>query len=228
MPSLRPDREKIVATIINSFPREFTNLSREEQQVSVQLYRLLAVGEPVSRQKVAQSLKLSEDAVNQILDRWPGVYFDEGDRIIGYWGLALPKMAHRFAVNGQTLYTWCAWDGLFLPQILESTARVESRCPVTGEAIRLTVTPEGVRQLDPPGAVMSFVTPDQAKVRENVILNFCHYVYFFASTRAGSRWISENPGTFLLTLDDAYYLGRKKNSVQYKEILDAGGGWRQE
>ena len=228
MESLRPDREKIVAAIINSFPREFMNLSREEQQVSVQLYRLLAAGQPVPRQTVAKTLNLTEDAVNQILDRWPGVYFDEGGRIIGYWGLALPNMAHRFAVNGQTLYTWCAWDSLFLPQILETTARVESRCPVTGEAIRLTVAPEGVRQLDPPGAVLSFVTPEEAKVRENVILNFCHYVYFFASAGAASKWVPENPGTFLLSLDDAYYLGRKKNSVQYKEVLDAGGGRRQE
>ncbi|MGH7408236.1 MAG: organomercurial lyase, partial [Candidatus Methylomirabilales bacterium] len=100
------------------------------------------------------------------------------------------------------------------------TARVESSCPVTGDRIRLTVTPEGVEQLDPAGAVMSFLTPEEVKFRENVILHFCHYVYFFSSPEAGSRWVSEHPGTFLLSVNDAYDLGRRKNQAQYTDALD--------
>ena len=40
-------------------------------------------------------------------------------------------MSHRFEVAGRTLYTWCAWDSLFLPQILGQEAEVESTCPLT-------------------------------------------------------------------------------------------------
>jgi len=148
------------------------------------------------------------------------VFYDDDGRIVGYWGLALTEMAHRFIVNGQTLYTWCAWDSLFIPQILGKPARVESTCPVTGDKIRLTVAPDGVKELDPASAVMSFVRPEAGQIRENVILNFCHFVHFFSSAEAGSQWILEHKGNFILSIDEAYYLAQKKNEVQYKDVLE--------
>ncbi len=207
--------------IISSFPDEFLRLSTEEQKISVQLYRLLAEGKPVPRERLAKTLDFSDEVVNNILSRWSGVYYDDAGCIVGYWGLAIPPMSHRFKVNGQTLYTWCAWDSLFIPEIIKKTARVESACPVTGDRIQLTVAPEGVKELDPANIVMSFITPKAAKIRENVILNFCHYVHFFSSAEAGSKWVSENGGTLILSLDEAYYLGRKKNEAQYKDVLKA-------
>lgn len=61
----------------------------------------------------------------------------------------------------RTLYTWCAWDALIYPPILDRTAEVESTCPASGETIRLTVTPDGVESIDPSGAVLSFPDPDR-------------------------------------------------------------------
>lgn len=114
-------------------------------------------------------------------------------------------------------------DSLFIPAIIQKTARVESTCPMTGAKIRLTVAPEGVRQLNPASTVMSFMIPEAAKIRENVIANFCHYVYFFSSAEAGTTWVSKNPGTFLLSIDEAYYLGRKHNEFLFKEALATQG-----
>src|SRR5438105_3553591 len=84
-------------------------------------------------------------------------------RITGYWGLALSPTAHRFLIRGRLLYTWCAWDSLFIPELLGESARVESSCPQTKSRIHLTVTPRGVIDLDPAGAVVSLVTPDSNK-----------------------------------------------------------------
>jgi alkylmercury lyase len=215
MEKVRPNIGELAATIVGLFP----TLSTEEQHVSVQIYRLLAEGQPVPHKKIANTVDISMDAVEKILGEWPGVYYDDAHRVIGYWGLALPEMSHRFEANGQILYTWCAWDSLFIPEIIRKTACVESTCPVTGNKIRLTVAPDGVKQLDPADSVMSFLTPEAAKVRENVILNFCHYVHFFTSYEAGHRWTSENAGTFILSMDEAYQLGRWKNAAQYKDVL---------
>jgi alkylmercury lyase len=209
------DLEEISATVVNLFPK----LNKQEQIVSVQLYRLLAGGQPVSRERLAETLHIPIEAINTILDQWWGIYYDEHSNIIGYWGLALPKMPHRFDLDGRTIYTWCAWDTLFIPQILQKTARIQSTCPVTREKIRLIVAPYGVKQIQPASAVMSFVTPEFAKIRENVVANFCHYVYFFSSTQAASAWTSENPGTFILSIEEASYLGRRKNEAQYHEVL---------
>ena len=206
--------------LINLFPEEFLKLSPEEQRVSVQVYRLLAEGKPVPPEKIAKAVNLSNEAVRIILTRWSGVYYDNEGRIVGYWGLSIPKMSHRFKVNGRTLYTWCAWDSLFIPQILERTALVESTCPVTGKKIHLKAAPDEIKELNPVDAVMSFVTPEASRIRENVILNFCHYVHFFSSRKAGSKWISENEGALLLSIDEAHYLGRKKNEAQYRDVLE--------
>ena len=66
---------------------------------------------------------------------------------------------------------------------------------------------------------LAFVTPETAKVKQNVVAHFCHYVYFFESMAAGIAWTSKQPGTFLLSVDDAYALGREINAAQYLEIL---------
>ncbi len=205
--------------LLSFFPNEFLRLGKTDQRVSLDLYRLLAQGRPVALKSLAAALNLSEDVVSKILRGWPGVYYDDKQHVIGYWGLALPKMEHRFEVNGRTLYTWCAWDSLFLPELLQQSARVESLCPMTGEKIRLTIALQGIKHREPADTVMSFVKRDAARLRQDVILHFCHYVYFFSSAEEATRWLSRHPETFLLSLDAAFELGRKKNRVQYGDVL---------
>jgi hypothetical protein len=43
---------------------------------------------------------------------------------------------------------------------------------------------------------------------EDVINSFCHYVLAFASLDAADEWVAKNPGTFVLSLDEAFELGR--------------------
>lgn len=213
--------DKKVDAVLSLFPSEFLRLSGAGQKVSVHAYRLLAKGTPVGLEDLAKEAGLREAQVRRILREWSGVYYDDAGRIIGYWGLALPEMAYRFEVEGRTLYTCCAWDSLFIPAILRKSARVESRCPETGTAIWLTVTPEGVQDRRPTDIVMSFLRPEAAKLRENLILHFCHYVHFFCSHDAGSRWVSKHPNTYLLSIEEAYHLGRQKNERQYQCLRDS-------
>lgn len=46
-----------------------------------------------------------------------------------------------------------------------------------------------------------------------------HFVHFFASAETGRRWTAAHPGTFLLTLDDAFALGRLVNARNFEEVL---------
>jgi len=71
----------------------------------------------------------------------------------------------------------------------------------------------------PAGTVVSFVTPRQKAIEQDVVKNFCHFVHFFASAEHGERWTAKHPGTFLLSLGDAWELGRRKNAAQYRDIL---------
>ena len=208
-----------IMKIISSFPAEFLNLSIEEQKISIELYKFLAAGKPVPIKMLAESLGLPTEVIDNVLNKWLGVYFDDDAQIIGYWGLTLTPTSHRLLIDSQKLYTWCAWDSLFIPEILGISALVESACPITGEKISFTVTEDGVKDINPSGAVISLITPEESKLRENVLVNFCHYVHFFNSTESANNWISERPEIFIISIEEAYYLGQKKNEVQYKDAL---------
>lgn len=210
--------EEIAKSIVGLFP----NLDFLEQRLSLELYRLIAKGEPVSRSTLALRLGAPVETVSHILDRWPGVFSDAEQRVIGYWGLALPtayKSPHRFTVDGRTLSAWCAWDTLFLPQLLGRTAEVESSSPASGVTVRLTVTPKSVEYLDPADAQMSFLLPDATSIQKDIVTAFCHFVYFFPSRQDGEAWVEQHPGTFLMSIDEAQVLARLKNEAHYRAVL---------
>ena len=120
--------------------------------MSVELYRLLAEGEPISIQRLAQRLGRDSDRVADTLRGWPGVFFNEDQDVIGYWGLSpTHKTGHILKAGGRTLYAWCAWDTLFLPALLGRPVDVESISPARATPIRLTVTPNDVRNTEPGG-----------------------------------------------------------------------------
>lgn len=214
MEAIRVDIDALAARFFECLP----TLDLDGTKISIGLYRLLAEGRPVPPAELATKVGLDEDRVQQKLRSWPGVFFDEQGRIQGYWGLAIPKMSHRLEVAGRTLYTWCAWDSLFLPEILQKTARVSSRCPVTEGTIRLGVRPDGIDSVDPADTVMSFPGVDRMDLGEDPLTSFCHFVHFFRSRDAAHPWLTNNPGHVILSLDEAVELARKKNALQYGKL----------
>ena len=209
--------DDLASSIVGCFP----TLDLLEQRLSLALYRLLAEGRAVPRARLAEELEIAVEAASRILDGWPGVFSDARQQVVSYWGLALPDAyasPHRFTVGGRTLSAWCAWDTLFLPQLVGSTAEVESAAP-GGGTVRLTVTPERVEHVEPVGAQMSFIIPDCAGVEKDVVTSFCHFVHFFPSLRIGENWAARHAGTIMLPVPEAHVLARLKNEAQYREIL---------
>ena len=211
-----PTLNDLVEALLPAFP----SLNEEEQKVSVQVHRLPAQGQPITHQDVAENLQISVERIDSMLNNWWGIHFDEHNRIVAYWGLSLEPTQHRFEVNGQILYTWCAWDTLFLPEILQKSVRVMSHCRFTNSSISLILSPNSVEKVSPKDTCISFLTPETVKVKESVVNHFCHYVNFFESPDIALVWTKKHPGIFLLSVDDAYALGRNINAAQYPDILD--------
>ncbi|MCZ6691099.1 MAG: alkylmercury lyase MerB [Planctomycetota bacterium] len=207
--------QELAKGILSVLPK----LDSDGRRVSIQLYRLLAKGEPVSNQSLAEAAQVPPQTIDRLLDSWPGVYRNDEGEVVGYWGLAIQDTEHRLDVDGKTLYTWCAWDTLFIPQILQKTANVESKCPVTGVPVRLTVGPEGVRASDPVEAVVSLLVPDPEEFEDNIISSFCHHILFFKSAGVAADWVAQHEGTVIISLDEAFDLGRLKNEAQYGDML---------
>lgn len=206
--------EKIARAVLACFPQ----LDRQAQQVSLTLYRLLARGEPVSRVRLAQETNCPLAQVATLLESWPGIYYGDDGRIVGYWGLALGEMPHALQCLDRTLYTWCAWDTLFLPELLNQSARVVSVDPVSGAGLELDVTPDSTRARGPHEVWMSFLIPT-AEMGKTIVSSFCHYIHFFTSEGSGQEFIGKHNGTFLLNLRDAVHLAHLKNTAQYPDVL---------
>jgi len=212
MSSMHLDR--VSEAILEAILRMHAPLAGTEQRLSLALYRLLAAGEAVSAEALAHAAGVERGQAEIAISGWPAVYRDAGDRVIGYWGLTIAPTRHRMLITGKQLYAWCAWDTLFLPELLETAAHVESVCPVTGARIALEVGPDGVGA-EGERPLVSFVAPDPQKAAEDVVANFCHFVHFFATEQAGRRWTLEHPAAILATLDEAWEFGRRRNARYY-------------
>jgi alkylmercury lyase len=185
-------------------------LDLEQQRLAISLYRLLAEGAPAEREDLAARTGSALDKVGRFLDEQPGVHLDEQGRVVAFWGLALDGTPHRMTVRGRELRAWCAWDTLFLPELLGETVAVASTCPATGAPIALVVTPEDVRQVQPAGTVLTFLRRERP-FDADTITTFCRYVPFFASDDAAGEWTAQHPGTFVLSLAQGIEIAHRAN-----------------
>lgn len=169
----------------------------------VPLLRLLAIGEPVDVSALAGAAGRTVDEVRARLAAVPDTEYDDHGRIIGQ-GLTLRPTRHRFTVDGQELYTWCALDTLIFPTLLDRGASIESVSPASGLPIRVTVDASGVTSVEPATAVVSLVNPDDMT---SIRSSFCSQVHYFASGDDAQTWLAQHPGGEVLSVADAYQLG---------------------
>ncbi len=93
--------------------------------------------------------------------------------------------------------------------MLGTLAKVESRDPHIGTVISLTVSPDGVDSAEPATA---FIKTDPTKV----MASFCHHIFFLESPEIGAEWAAQHgEGTFFVTLDEGFALGKRLNAAQF-------------
>ncbi|MGH8945483.1 MAG: organomercurial lyase [Acidimicrobiia bacterium] len=190
-------------------------LDAEGQRIAVQTYWLLARGKPVPVSLIAAAAGVGDLRAEESLRSWPLVFWDDQDRVIGFWGLAIQRLdpTHALEVNGETLYGWCAWDTLFISEILGTETRVRSVDPNDGTEIELSVGPDGVLKRRPSEVVVSLLLPE-GDFGPDTIQRFCHLIHFFSSVDSALQWIGEQPGIFAVGVDEAFELGKQTNQLR--------------
>ncbi len=213
----RGKHQRRVARIANAldesgFESRFTPT---ESRLRIEVLELVGKGRPVTAkqvQQIAWRVGMAREAaasfISQVSER------DGKGRVVGILGLSQKRHPHRFKVAGRVLFTWCAWDALFLPALLKKTAEVESVCPVTKDRVEITITPQKLKEVMPRQAVVTMIVP-RLKRRgpptvEDVWQRFCQYVQFFRSEHAASQWISGKKEELrILSVEEAHELGRR-------------------
>lgn len=186
----------------------------ERSRLILRVQRALAQGRPVSAEQVDRLIHEigidhaeADQFLRQVTER------DPDDNIVGIFTLSLNATPHRLLVNGTELWAWCAADTLFLPALLEQTATVESTSPVSGETVRLTVSPQRVEHVDPPDAVVSTVIADPNAANfssvDAIWGTYCHHIYFFASREEAERWAAGRDEIAILSVQEGFNVSRR-------------------
>jgi len=217
--------EQTLTALASNLLARLPTMTDEEKRLGLEIYHQLAYGEPVRSAALAEALEVPARTVDELLDH-PNLkcltYTDPEGEIIGFGGLAVREMPHRFKVDGRTLYTWCAWDSLFIPGILGLEAEVESPSPGSAARVRLNVAPDQVRGVQPRTAVMSFVLPSAQTFQADALeamARFCHYIFFFPDRETAGAWTGSHPGTTVISVSDAFELGRQMVGSRWRPPL---------
>ena len=204
--------------LLNLLPDQFINLSENNRGLALEIYRRLGEGQPVKLEDLITGKEISLEEAKEFLDSSGGAFYNDDGYIVGFWGLAVQKMAHKIITDQRTVYGWCAWDALFIPQLLGEAATIESLSP-TKEIVKLRLSAQGDVLEGSDDIVVSFLEPDAGKMMENVVTNFCHYIFLFKDKNSGEEWVKEHDGTFLLPLQDVINLSKEKNQRQFGNLL---------
>jgi Helix-turn-helix domain of alkylmercury lyase./Alkylmercury lyase. len=172
----------------------------------VVLLRELSNGAPVSPAALALALDWPIGRVTAALQQAVSTEWDNDGNVVGY-GLTLRETPHTFEVGGRRLYTWCAFDTLFFPVLIDQTAHVVSRCAATGVPVSLTVTPTVIQDVAPAGAAVSLILPQDTP---DIRAAFCCHVHFFASAAVGHQWASTHGAVDIVNVQDAFAVCRER------------------
>jgi alkylmercury lyase len=185
----------------------------DHSRLLVKLWRAVATGNPVTPNRIDEiigELGVPRAAALEFL-QWVSER-DEHDNIVGLVGLSQNEWGHRLYVGDTKLHTWCAWDAMFMPPMIDQTVTIESESPVTKETVRLLVGPDGVLESEQPDAAVSIVLidPDEVNVDsvEAVWTAFCHQVFFFESTDVARKWAEGKKDVEILSVHEAFELGK--------------------
>jgi alkylmercury lyase len=199
--------------------RVLTTNTPETQRLSIALYRLLARGVPAGQKQLAAACNLSQDHVESFLRKFfpSAVVFDDRCAVIAFSGLSLAPTHHLFIMDEAKLYTWCAFDALFLPEILRKPAALITQCPGSGAELTVQLAPGQVRAA-PPGCVVSIVMPGTKSCRDNLRKAFCDHVNLFKDEQTFMIWSKGRQDVRCVTLGEAEVFARQRNALRYPDL----------
>ena len=182
------------------------HLDCTQDVVCRQIMRAVAeTGQPLAPVHLARHLQMSQENLTAHLARVPDTEFDTQGNIMG-WGITLLPTQHQFRLKARPLFTWCAFDTVLFPPLLQVEAHVQSVCEASGQPITFVATPEGIADLLPATSVLSLILPTERC--DCVRGTFCQQSLFFQTEEAASPWVALHPEAVLLSVEEAAVLGQ--------------------
>lgn len=192
----------------------------ELQCMSVAVYRMLSEGTTPNFNEIGRALNMDREQVTGLFSNIPKSAYEFGDdeKLVGFIGLSVTPAPHTFIVGERTLYTWCAFDALFLPEIIGKTAFLKTTCPSTEKPIELLIDANGVQKADPRSCVLSIVSPDIKACCDDLRGAFCNQVNLFINESAFHSWPEKRADSFCVDLTKASQFARQRNEARFPDV----------
>jgi alkylmercury lyase len=129
-----------------------------------------------------------------------------GDLVGGV--LSLIPTDHRISMDGKQLFAWCAYDAIYSPGVVGKTAQIDSKDPITGAPIRITITPTEVADVHPEASVVS-VVGGETDMRGGPESPRCSQMLFFESRESAQTWLQGRANVAILTVEEAFKIARE-------------------
>ena len=193
---------------------------KDLQKASLYIYRALANGKSISFASIAEHLGTPVEKASRLLNLVPqsAIELDDDGHIIGFVGLSLAPTAHRFETTERSLYTWCVFDALFLPSLIEQAATLHTTCPNSHTDIEIKVTSSTVAAIAPDSPVMSLTKTDTKSCCKDLRGAFCDQVNIFADQAAFDEWRLDRSDAISVSLSQAFSLAQQRNAWRYSDV----------
>jgi alkylmercury lyase len=200
-----------VQSTVEQLQKLVPKLAKEKRHISKILYQKLALGSSVSIEAIAIELHKSPQEVKDHLGKMEYVEYSASGEILAYRGVTLNQTKHLLLHNNAKIYTWCAFDTLFLAELLIGPVSISSSCPTCHKTITCEVTNGVLTTLNRTETVMSFIIPSKEDYFENLRSAFCCKVHFFCDEQCGNGWENLLPEIDFIGLAESLVIAVERN-----------------
>ncbi len=192
-------------------PARRASLADSEQELYLWILRRFAMsGRPSSSeiQEAAAQLGAASEEALEVLAREDLVHRGRDGEITVAYPFSGSPTEHRVRFqSGNEAYSMCAIDALGVAPMFQEPIEIASRDPLTAEAIRAQVAPDGSAQWWPESAVVVAGVLDRPG---ESFRGCCPVLNFFASSGNAERWLAERPHVrgSVISMPDAIASGR--------------------
>jgi Alkylmercury lyase len=190
--------------------------AEEEAVLRVAFDELLATPRPAALPRLARRLDTTAAELEPLLARLAERGWirrrDDGS-VVGSRGLTIERTQHELELNGESRFTWCAYDTLGIFAALGANGTIRSRTPLE-EQVELEVVDGRPTAAD--GVVLFFPERQVA----SVVDEWCPLANFFLNVDAARSWAQEHgvEGQ-VLTLTEA----SERGSADWRDCCSSGG-----
>ncbi|MDQ3381370.1 MAG: alkylmercury lyase family protein [Actinomycetota bacterium] len=187
-------------------------LTEKERELYFWILRRFATdGRPscVDVRAAAERLGIEADSALETLAREDLVLRSAVGEITVAYPFSGRPTAHRVRFpSGHEVDAMCAIDALGVAPMFGEPVDVDSRDPLSGDAIRARVSPDGAVNWSPASAVVvAGAIPSQG---DGACCGCCPVLNFFVSPANTKRWLAEHPEVLggMISMDEAAAAGR--------------------